>query len=158
MSWLRSLALLLLCCQGAVAGDWPQWLGPTRDGVSPEKVLPWKEAPKVVWQHPIGEGNSSPVVVGDRVFLHAKVKDQTEEEVIALDARTGKPLWRTAYTRAAFTSPYGNGPRATPAVVNGRVYTFGITGVLTCLEADSGKQVWQVDTLKQFGAKNLFFG
>jgi outer membrane protein assembly factor BamB len=158
MPRLRSLLTLLLCAALAPAGDWPQWLGPTRDGVSAEKVAPWKDGPKAVWRQPAGEGNSSPVVANGKVFLHAKVKDQNEEEVIAYDARTGKELWRYKYPRAAFKSFYGNGPRATPAVADGRVYTFGLTGVLTCLDADTGKQLWQTDTLKQFSAKNLFFG
>jgi outer membrane protein assembly factor BamB len=98
------------------------------------------------------------VVAGGRVFLHEKVKDKTVEDVFALDAKTGKELWRTEYQRDAFNSPYGNGPRATPAVVGDRVYSFGITGVLTCFDAVKGSQVWQVDTLKKFEAKNLFFG
>jgi outer membrane protein assembly factor BamB len=158
MHWLRAFVLLFLCGSVASAADWPQWLGPTRDGVSTETVVPWKSAPKVLWRQPMGEGNSSPVVADGRVFLQAKVKDKDEEEVHAFDAKTGKPLWRTAYERPKFTSFYGNGPRATPAVVGGRVYTFGITGMLSCFEAATGKQVWQVDTLKQFNAGNLFFG
>jgi outer membrane protein assembly factor BamB len=158
MPWLRSVTAFMLCCSLATAGDWPQWLGPNRDASSPEKIAPWKEAPKVLWRAPVGEGNSSPVVAGRRVFLHAKVKGKNEEEVTALDAETGKQLWQMTYTRAAFSSLYGNGPRATPTVANGHVYTFGITGVLTSWEAGTGKQLWQVDTLKEFKAKNLFFG
>jgi outer membrane protein assembly factor BamB len=158
MPWLRSLLLLVLCCPLAGAADWPQWLGPNRDGSSKETVAPWKEAPKVLWHQPVGEGNSSPVVAGGKVFLHAKVKEKDEEEVLALDAKTGQQLWRTAYPRAAFKSLFGNGPRATPTVAEDHVYTFGITGVLSCFEAGKGKQVWQVDTLKKFNAKNLYFG
>ncbi len=158
MPWLRSLLTLLLCTLAAPAADWPQWLGPRRDGSSPEKVAPWKKDPKVLWRQPVGEGNSSPVVAGGRVFIHAKVRDKNVEEVTAYDARSGKELWRTPYPRAAFKSLYGNGTRATPAVADGKVYTFGITGLLTCFAADTGKQLWQVDTLKEFHAKNLFFG
>jgi outer membrane protein assembly factor BamB len=158
MPWLRSLVALVLCGTIATAGDWPQWLGPTRDGVSPETVAPWKEPPRVIWRHSVAEGNSSPVVAAGRVFLHSKIKDQDEEEVLALDTRGGKELWRKTYPRAAFKSLYGNGPRATPAVVGDRVYTFGITGILTCWEAASGTRRWQVDTFKEFGARNLFFG
>src|SRR5262249_49947940 len=142
----------------AVAADWPQWLGPTRDAVSPEKVAPWKTAPKVVWKQAVGEGHSSPVVAGGRVFIHAKVKDKDEEEVVALDAKSGDVLWRTPYPRGNFKSLFGNGPRSTPAVSDDRVYTLGITGILSCFEAGSGKQLWQVDTLKKFEAKNLGFG
>jgi len=158
MPRIRSLLILLIAVSFSPAADWPQWLGPTRDSASPEKVAVWKNAPKVLWRHPIGEGNSSPIVVGDRVFLHSKVKDKNEEEVLALDVKDGEEVWRKTYARAAFKSLYGNGPRATPAVVDGKLYTFGITGVLTCWSTSDGKQIWQEDVLKLFGAKNLFFG
>jgi outer membrane protein assembly factor BamB len=150
--------LLLVCTTSASAGDWPQWLGPRRDASTSEKVAPWKDKLKVVWRQPVGEGNSSPVVAEGRVFIHAKIKDKNEEEVVAYDTRTGKELWRTPYPRAEFQSFYGNGPRGTPAVVEGKVYTFGITGVLACFEADKGKIVWQVDTIKEFNAPKLMFG
>ena len=158
MPWLRSLVALFLCSVVAVAGDWPQWLGPNRDGSSPEKVAPWKKPLKVLWRKAVAEGNSGPVVAEGRVFIHAKVAKEDIEEVVAFDAKSGKELWRNSYKRGPFTSFYGNGTRATPAVVGGRVYTFGITGLLTCFEADGGKQVWQVDTVKKFNAKKLFFG
>ena len=158
MPWLRSVLVLVVCGSVAGAADWPQWLGPRRDGSSPELVNPWKESPKVLWSQPVGEGNSSPVVAGGRVFLHTRVKDRDEEQVTAWDAQTGKEVWHTAYPRERFTSLFGNGPRATPALADGKLYTFGLTGVLTCFEADGGKQLWQVDTLKKFNAKNLFFG
>jgi outer membrane protein assembly factor BamB len=157
MLWFRTLAACLACAM-LTAADWAQWLGPKRDGSSPESVAPWKEAPKVLWRHAVGQGNSSPVVADGRVFVHAKVKDKDEEEVTAFDAEQGHLLWHTVHPRAAFTSLYGNGPRATPAVSGDRIYTFGITGVLRCLAASTGKQVWQIDTLKEFGAKNLLFG
>src|SRR5260370_23030464 len=115
MPWVRSAGLLLLCWSTATAGDWPQWLGANRDASSPEKVAPWKQAPRAQWSVAIGEGNSSPVVANGRVFVHAKVKDKNEEEVIALDAESGKRVWAFRYERAAFKSLYGNGPRATPA-------------------------------------------
>jgi outer membrane protein assembly factor BamB len=158
MPVLRSVLALLLAGSVALAGDWPQWLGPNRDASSPEKVAAWKEAPKVVWRQEVGEGHSSPVVAGGRVFIHAKVRDKNEDEVIALDAQSGKVLWRSSTPRAAFQSPFGNGPRATPAVSDGRVYAFGVTGVLTCSDAENGRVIWQVDTLKQFQASNLTFG
>jgi outer membrane protein assembly factor BamB len=158
MNWLHALFACLLVAGVAGANDWPQWLGPNRDGSSPETVLAWKEPPQVLWRHPVGEGNSSPVIADGRVFLHAKIKGKNEEEVSAWDAQTGKLLWQKTHPRAAFQSLYGNGPRATPAVSGNRIYTFGITGVLRCLETDTGKQVWEADTLKEFGAKNLLFG
>src|SRR5262249_21672928 len=150
MPWIRSAILLLAFSTLVSAADWPQWLGAKRDGSTPERVAAWKESPKVLWKQPVGEGHSSPVIAGGRVFVHAGVKDKDAEEVVAFDAKTGKEEWRKSYPRAPFKSVFGNGPRGTPAVVDGRVYTFGVTGVLTCFEADGGKQLWQVDTLKDF--------
>lgn len=158
MPWLRSLTALCLTASLAAAGDWPQWLGPTRDAVSPETVAPWQDAPKVLWRQPVGEGHSSPVVADGRVFLHTKVKDKDAEELTAFDALTGKPRWHAIYPRTAFKTMFGDGPRATPAVHGGHVYTFGLTGVLTCYNVADGRQVWQADTLKQFSAPNLTFG
>ena len=90
------------------------------------------------------------MVADGQVYLFAKVKDKFEEQLTAYDAGTGKVLWQTAYPRSEFKSPYGNGPRATPAVVGGKLYAYGITGILTCLDAANGSQVWQVDTLEEF--------
>src|SRR5262245_32695859 len=158
MPWLRTLLALSLGTTLAAAADWPQWLGPHRDGASSEKVAPWKEAPKVLWRQPVGEGHSSPVVAGGRVFLHVKVKDRDAEELLAFDAKTGKPLWMMSYPRDNFANPFGVGPRGTPAVVDGKVYTFGVTGMLTCFEVDKGKPVWQVDTAKEFKPPSLKYG
>jgi outer membrane protein assembly factor BamB len=112
----------------------------------------------VLWRQPAGEGNSSPIVAGGRVLVLAKVKGKNEEELTAYDAESGKLLWQKTYPRAPFQSLYGNGPRATPAVSDDRVYTFGITGLLNCFDIATGKILWSVDTLKQFKTPNLFFG
>jgi len=158
MRFILSLAILMLFSAFGFAGDWPQWLGPNRDNSSSEKVEPWTAAPKVLWRQAVGEGNSSPVVADGKVFVHAKIGGKDEEEVSAFDARTGKKLWNSTYVRTAFKSLYGNGPRATPVVAGSRIYTFGITGILSCFEAASGKQVWHVDTWKDFHPSTLVFG
>jgi outer membrane protein assembly factor BamB len=158
MSRLRTLLVLLLTGSPVSAADWPQWLGPDRDGSTPEKVTSWKQPLRELWRQSVGEGNSSPVVVGERVFLHTRVKEKLAEQVTAYDAATGKPLWRTEYERGKFTSQFGNGPRATPAVVGQKIYTLGITGVLTCLNVADGSKVWQVDTWKEFNPPHLLFG
>jgi outer membrane protein assembly factor BamB len=154
MTWFRTVFVLLVCANVVRAGDWPQWLGPKRDGGTPEKVAAWStnEPPKVVWREAVGQGFSSPVVASGRVFLHSSVKDKEEEEVLALDAATGKRLWQDIYSRPRFKSVLGNGPRATPTVAGKRLYTIGINGVLSCYEIEKGKRLWQVDLYKQFKA------
>jgi outer membrane protein assembly factor BamB len=154
MTWFRTVFVLLVCTTVVRAGDWPQWLGPKRDGSTTEKVAPWKEKepPKILWRETVGQAYSAPVVAGGRVFVHSCVKDKEEEEVIALDAVTGQRLWKDSYPRPRFRSLLGNGPRATPTVAGKRLYTIGINGLLSCYEVEKGKRLWQVDLYKHFKA------
>jgi outer membrane protein assembly factor BamB len=158
MPWRRSLLLLSLCVASAPAADWPQWLGPNRDCSSSETVLPWKEPLKALWHKPVGDGHSSPVVAGGKVFIFTKVADKDQEDIAAYDAKSGDLLWHKSYDRGPFTSLFGMGPQATPAVADRRVYTYGVTGVLACWDAGDGTERWRIDALKQLKAKNLFFG
>ncbi len=158
MKWLRSLALLLFTCMPALAADWPQWLGPHRDGVSSEMIKPWKGELKVLWKKPVGPGHSSPVVANGKVYLFAQVKGENKEEMLAFDATTGKKEWHTSYERGTFFSPFGTGPQGTPAVADGKVYSYGATGILSCFDAKSGNIDWKVDTKKEFSPPPLFFG
>jgi outer membrane protein assembly factor BamB len=153
MPALRSLLLVFLVGFPVAAADWPQWLGPNRDGVSSEKIKPWKGDLKVVWKKAVGPGHSSPVIAGGKVYLLTRVKDkdkQEQEAVTCYDAKNGKELWSTPYPRARFYTIFGTGPQGTPAVVDGKVYSFGATGVLTCFDVEKGDTVWQVDTWKKF--------
>jgi outer membrane protein assembly factor BamB len=158
MPWLRSLAALVILSGALFAADWPQWLGPRRDGSTTEKVAPWTGPLKVLWRHPVGEGHSSPVVADGRVYLHVKADNGDSESLYAFDAASGRQSWSTSYPRAPYKGLFGSGPRATPSVVGDKVYTYGITGILTCFDAKNGKTHWQVDTLKEFQAPKLFFG
>src|SRR5947209_652765 len=158
MPWRRSLLLLSLCIASAPAADWPQWLGPNRDCSSAETVAPWKDSLKILWRKPVGDGHSSPVMAGGKVFLFTKVKDQDQEDIGAYDAKSGELRWHKTYDRPSFFSLFGVGPQATPAVADGRVYTYGITGVLACWDAADGTERWRIDALKELKAKNLFFG
>jgi outer membrane protein assembly factor BamB len=147
--------LLLLVLVGTLtAADWPQWLGPKRNGGTSEKVEPWKEKPEIVWRASVGQGFSSPVVAAGRVFMHARGPDKEKEEetVVAFDAATGKELWKDTYERPAYKSVLGTGPRAKPTVAGKRLFTLGINGLLGCYEVDTGKRLWQVDLYKQFQA------
>jgi outer membrane protein assembly factor BamB len=110
-----------------------------------------------VWEKAIGEGFAGPVVDGDRVVLFHRVR--SEEVVEALDARTGKELWRYSYG-TAYRDDFGfdEGPRAVPVVAGGRVYTFGAEGQLHALDAATGRRIWSVDTAGRFGVRKGFFG
>jgi outer membrane protein assembly factor BamB len=152
MKSTRTLLALLLLTSAARAEDWPQWLGPKRNGASAEVVSPWKAdaPPKKLWDCLVGPGYSVPVVSAGRVFIHERVKENDEERVFACDAKTGKELWSDTYERATYRSVLNTGPQSTPTVAGNRLFTFGITGVLSCYQADSGKRLWQVDAYKQF--------
>jgi outer membrane protein assembly factor BamB len=142
----------------AVTGaDWPQWRGPTRDGVV-GAALParWPEALKKRWEVPVGAGHASPVVSGDRVVVIAREGEQ--EIVRALDLASGKELWRAAYPAPFEVNPaarsHGPGPKSTPAVAGGRVFTLGIGGILSALDLASGRLLWRVpapDVLPDYG-------
>ena len=156
----RSLALafLLTIATQANAADWPQWLGLKRDGATTEIVKPWKEPLKILWKQPVGEGDGAPVIANGEVYLHTRTPGKYEESVAAFEADTGKPLWKTPYPRRKADFLYGSGPRGACCVAEGKVYTFGITGVLSCFDSDGGKLVWQVDIAKEYKAPTLFFG
>jgi outer membrane protein assembly factor BamB len=142
----------------AGAADWPQWLGPDRNGVTSEVVAPWTDPPAVVWRQPVGNGYSSPIVSEGMVFFHAAVAGKQEEQVQALDANTGKVVWTDIYARGEFRSQLGVGPRTTPTVSGGKLITYGITGVLTCYEAKTGKRLWQTNPYETFSSPLPRFG
>jgi outer membrane protein assembly factor BamB len=153
-----ALALLLGLTLTLAAADWTQWLGPKRDGGTTESIEPWKETPKELWKAKVGVGFSTPVSSAGRVFVHARVNGKEREELIAFEAKTGQVLWRQAYDRAPYSSVLNTGPQATPTVAGNRIYTFGITGVLSCFNTETGKILWQVDTFKKLQAQLPRFG
>src|SRR5262245_24383123 len=153
------LALALGLAQGPAATDWPQFLGPGRDGVyrGPAIAETWGKGPRVVWQKSVGQGFSGPVVAGGRLILFHRVGSR--ELVEAFDAKTGTPQWSYGYP-TAYRDDFGfdEGPRAVPVVEAGIVYTFGAEGQLQAVSLDSGKAIWNVDTMKRYGVPTAFFG
>lgn len=144
---------LLLLTVLSLAADWPQWRGVHRDGNWPEKDLPARLPDKLTprWKRPLGAGYGGVAVSGGRVYVQDRQTSPREvERVVCLDAADGKPLWEHAYPVAYGKLEYGNGPRATPTVHAGRVYTYGALGHLFCLDAKSGKVVWRRDAVKDF--------
>lgn len=156
-----ALALFTVAFAGSVcAQDWPQFLGPNRDlkTTSTNLNLNWAGSePPVLWKKDIGSGWSGPVVSGGKLVLHHREKD--EEVAACFDALTGEPRWEsrtpTNY-RDSLSSDFG--PRATPAIAGNHVFTFGATGLLRCLDLENGREVWSVDTRRQFQAGLGFFG
>ncbi len=158
MHWNRSLLALLLVATAAPAADWPNWLGPNRNGSSPETGLltTWPSTgPKVIWEAKGGDGYSSIAVADGRAIT--LVQRGGKEVVVALDAVKGTELWQTPIT-AAYKNMYGNGPRSTPTIEGDFVYVTSVTGPIACLNAKSGKVAWQHDLLKEFGGKNITWG
>lgn len=153
-----ALSLAVAWMGTAAADDWPQFLGPKRDNSSRETVAAWTSAPKVLWKQAIGDAHSSPVVADGLVYAFFQPKGKAADSLAAFDARSGEKKWENSYERAAFTPPFGTGPRGTPTVAGGKVFTLGSTGVLAAWDAKTGDIAWKVDTLKEFDAKNLFFG
>ena len=142
----------------SIREDWSDWRGPRRDGISRETglLLDWrKRPPRRRWQRPLGSGYSSLSVVGGRVFTMAATADG--EFVFALDATSGETIWKVR-SGATFEDSYGDGPRSTPIVEHGRVYTLGANGDLLCLEVATGKPVWRRNILTDFGAANIRWG
>jgi outer membrane protein assembly factor BamB len=129
--------------------DWPQWRGPARDGIAPAVAEPkaWPEQLKRSWKVNVGEGHSSPVVSGDKIFVHTR---QGEREVVScLRADSGQVLWSqgydTPYEMNSAARGHGKGVKSTPVVSGGRLYTLGIAGTLACFDAATGKLEWRKD-------------
>ena len=150
----RLMALLILGSSTLIsaqrppaAGDWPQWRGPNRDGSAPSFTVPkvWPEKLTQKWSVEVGLGYASPVIVGDRVFIFTRRND--DEVLAALDAATGKQIWiaqyPAPYTLVRAAAAHGMGPKGTPVFADGRLFTFGISGILSAFDAASGKLLWQ---------------
>ena len=157
---LIATALLIHCCALLRADDWPQWLGPHRNGVSAEKGLlesfP-KGGPKIVWQRDIGEGFAGPVVAGERVIVFHRLDN--DEVVECLNTAGGKTAWKFAYpTNYRDTYSKGNGPRSTPLISGDKLITLGAEGTLYCLTLEAGKKVWSRSLTNDYKASLGFFG
>lgn len=146
----------------AVADDWNQWRGPHRDGEAEELVVPdpWPDAPRRIWQVTVGEGHSSPVVGDGGVFVHTRIGK--EEVVRRTDPASGADVWRVAYPVEYSVNPaardHGKGPKSTPVVSGGRLYTLSITGVLSCWQTGNGTLLWRRDFARRFKRTSPLFG
>jgi len=169
------MLLFLLVSATLHADDWPQWLGPQRDGV-------WRETGivdafpggglKVLWRTKIGGGYTGPAIANGKVYLmDRQVAEKSvapgnafsrgviagTERVLCLDAETGVQNWEHRYD-CTYTMSYSTGPRCTPVVRDGKVWTLGAEGNLLCLDAASGKVLWAHDFKAEFDAKTPMWG
>jgi len=154
---LQSIA----CHSPLSADDWPDWGGPKRDLVWRETgivdKLPTSGLLPRVWSTPIADGYSGPAVADGRVYITDRQPDKQNERVLCLDANTGKPLWKQEY-RSRYTISYPAGPRATPTISDGRVYTIGAMGQMLCCDAAKGTILWSKDFVKDFNTKLPIWG
>jgi outer membrane protein assembly factor BamB len=175
MPRLLSCCLIIVAINGVVrADDWPQWLGPTRDSVWHESGIVDKfpeSGLKVKWRAPVSLGYSGPAVVGDRVYVTDYVREsgdvsnspnerkelKGQERVLCLNASDGKPIWEHG-DKVTYKISYPSGPRATPTVADGKVYTLGAEGRLQCLNEKDGKPVWAKELKQEYKIESPIWG
>lgn len=156
-----AIILLPLFASGRLdAGDWPQILGPNRDGVAEGEQLPdsWPDGgPKTIWKYDVGSGFAGPVVVGNRVIVFHRVGDQ--ERVETLSTTDGKQLWKADFDASyRGTINPDDGPRCVPVVSGDAVFVFGAAGDVHCVSLSDGKKRWSRDTFGDYDASEGYFG
>jgi outer membrane protein assembly factor BamB len=171
----RLAAVVLLLSPALRADDWPQWLGPERDGVWRETGIIEKfpdGGPRIRWRAPVGMGYSGPAVAGGRVVVTDRVLPEGVanpanpfdrkstpglERVLCLSEADGKLIWKHE-TECEYTVSYPSGPRTTPVIRDGKVWTLGAEGHLIAFEAEKGKVVWSRDLKKDYGIEAPLWG
>jgi len=144
---ISACLLLVLSCHAAAGADWTQWRGPNRDGWLADYTPPseWPAELKKVWSVRVGEGYSSPLVAGGKVYAFTRLNDH--ETAQCLELATGRLLWRQSYAAPYEVNPaarrHGKGPKSTPVLAAGKLVTFGISGILSCWDAAAGERIWQ---------------
>jgi outer membrane protein assembly factor BamB len=160
---MNRIGILLLVAAPVFGADpWPQWRGPNRDGFARGFQAPssWPVKLSSQWAAETGEGYSSPVASETRIFLHSRQKD--EEIVTCFDRATGKVIWTDRYaapfTKNSAASSMSKGPFSTPVLADNRLYTLGVTAVLSAYDAGTGKVLWRRQPSHKLDTSNLFFG
>ena len=158
-----AIGILAASAQSA-APDWPQWRGPTRDGQMSGPAWPAKLDPhhlRQAWRVELGPSYSGPIVQGDRVFT-TETRDKKFEVVTAFDRQSGRELWRAEWEGAIsvpfFARSNGSWIRATPAIDGGSLFVAGMCDVLVCLDAQTGKERWRFDFVKELKSPLPDFG
>ena len=146
-----AICVVMTIASFAMAQDWPQWRGPNRDNTVAGFKAPqtWPQELNLKWKVSVGFGDSTPALVADKLYVSTRQGD--DEVTLCLDARSGKEVWNDKYAAQAVTGAAAKhpGPRSSPAVADGKVVTLGVGGVVSCLDAASGKLVWRKDPFPQ---------
>ncbi len=156
---LPRLLLVLLLHASYVHADWPGFLGPKGTSVSDEKgITPWpKEGPKILWQKSLGIGYGMPSIAAGKLYHFDRHKNFAR--LTCMDAATGDEIWNYEYPTAYRDKyNYNSGPRACPLIDGDLVYIHGAEGMLHCLQTKDGQLIWKVDTAREFGVVQNFFG
>ncbi len=144
----------------AVLEDWPQFLGPHGDMTSREQPLRLdfgSNGPPLIWEMHTGTGYAAPSVADGRLVFFHRVDNEARVECV--DADSGKSHWTFGYpTDYKDRYDFSNGPRSSPAISDGKVYVHGAEGILHCLELETGKPIWRLDTAKEYNVPQDFFG
>jgi hypothetical protein len=163
MSFTRGFVIFWLCVVPHIlhAGDWPQILGPQRNGNAEGEKLAssWPATgPRTVWQQPVGTGLAGVAVAGGTVYIFDREGDN--ERLAAVDALTGKPRWKPVTWPSSYQDAIAgdDGPRCVPVVQGTRVYAYGAAGTLACINTKDGKQVWSRNLVEAYQADLGYFG
>ena len=166
MKFFPAIPFITLCAavscaaEKSVSADWPRLLGPADNGTTTESGLLRKFPAgglRAVWEMPLGSGMGGPAISGGRIVVFHRLGEK--ETVECRDAATGKPRWKFDY-EAPYQPRYGGGrgPRTSPVIADGRVFVFGVSGRMHCLDFASGKVIWQHDCAREFSMRPAFFG
>lgn len=137
---------------------WTDWRGPRRDAISSAVPARLPEKPVFLWRRPLNGGALSGVAATDRFVIVADKDASSEHDIFqCLAADTGEPVWKLEYA-AAGEMDYGNGPRATPVIHDGRVYLLGAFGHLHCVDLETGRVLWKRNLVRDFGAELVTWG
>ena len=164
MNALRYVCIMVIVSGASAAAQWPQWRGPSRNGTVAATATPkWPASPqgwKRAWRVEVGEGYSSPVVAGGRVFVHSR--RDPEEIVTAIDLTTGKVAWQhkyaTPFTKNQYATNMAKGPHSTPLVAGDLLVTLGGTGIVSAWNAQTGALAWRKDYSSSVDLSKLFTG
>jgi outer membrane protein assembly factor BamB len=143
---------LLLVASLMSGADWPGWRGPNRDGILTGEPATWPEKLVQKWKITIGEGHASPILAAGTIYVFSRLDDQ--ETASAIDPASGKIRWQqhypAPYKMNSAATGHGQGPKSTPLYSNGKLYTLGISGILSSFDAETGKLRWRKEFAQQY--------